>query len=101
MRDHLAADLAEAAEPVCDCEKAVFIHHGDVTDVVPAVTQNFSGLLWTTQISQHHIRSADFDHSTLTDRLNHACFRMHHAHTDSRQWMSDFAAFKSNLAESR
>ncbi len=37
VRDHLAANFAEAAEPVCDGEESIFTHAGDVAGNVPAI----------------------------------------------------------------
>ncbi|MHC5154961.1 MAG: hypothetical protein ACYSO3_02310 [Planctomycetota bacterium] len=59
MRDHLTADLAEAAEAVADGDKAAGIDADNVTGVVPTVLQNFGGLFGKLQVPFHHIRSFD------------------------------------------
>src|SRR5215831_1543200 len=59
MRDHLAADLAEAAQPVRDLYEAVFVHGRDIACNVPAVAQHLCGFFRTTEVTPHDVGAAD------------------------------------------
>src|SRR6185437_6513411 len=48
VRDHLAANLAEAAEAVCDGEESIFAHAGNVAGNVPAMVERGSSFVRTT-----------------------------------------------------
>ena len=41
---HLAADLTEAAQAVCDHQKSVLVHRGDVAGDIPAISQHLGHL---------------------------------------------------------
>ena len=101
MRHHFAADLAEARKPIGDGEEAIFLHHGDVAGGVPAVVQYFGGLLRLAEIALHHVWPLHQQHARSAggDRL--AGIQIDDANGDARQWMADFAAPRSDLAESR
>ena len=55
---HLAANFAESAQPVGDCEEAVFIFRRDISRDVPAILQHFRRFFRLAEIALHHIRSA-------------------------------------------
>ena len=58
VRDHFAADLAEAAHAVGDGEETVFVLCGDVAGDIPAVAQNFRCFFGLIEIALHHVGAA-------------------------------------------
>src|SRR5690348_13920603 len=99
VRDHFAADFAEAREAVGDGEEAVFVDGSDVAGDVPAVAKDFTGLVGPAQIALHDIRPADEKKARSVGAEGGASFGVFDADADSRKRMADFAAFAANLAE--
>ena len=58
MRDHLSADFAEAAQPVCNLEKPIFIQSGNVAGDIPALAQYFRCLVGAAKITLHDVGTA-------------------------------------------
>ena len=68
VRNHLAADLAEAAEAVGDLQEAVLVNGGDVAGDIPAVAQDFGGLLRSAEVALHDVGAAHEQQAGLADR---------------------------------
>ena len=101
VRDHLAADFAEAREAVGDGEEAVFFNQGDIAGGVPAVVQNFGGFLGAAQIALHHVRPFDEQHARSAGRDRLAGVEVDDFDGDAGKRMADFAAARADLAETR
>ena len=100
MRDHLAADFAEAAEAVGDGEEAVFVFGGDISGGVPTVAQNFRGFFRFSEVAEHHVGSADEQQAGRADFAAFAGIGINDAHTDAGQGMANASALGADLAES-
>src|SRR5262245_7813781 len=99
VRDHFAANLAEAAHAVGDAYETVFVNGGDVASVVPAVAENFSGFFRLVQIALHYVGSAYQKQAGLIRLQDSLGFRIDRAQNNSRQGVTDAAALGSDLAE--
>jgi hypothetical protein len=101
VRNHLAADLAEPAQPVGDADEAVFVHRRDVAGVVPAVDQDLGGLLGAVQVTLHHVRAADQEQARLIERQRFQGLGIHDANADPRQRVPDAAPLGPHLSKGR
>ncbi len=99
MRNHFAADFAEAAQAIGDAQETVFIDGGDVTGVVPAALQYVRSFVGTIQVTHHDVWPAHQQQARLVDGQRFARFGINDAHADAGQRMADGAAFRTDLAE--
>src|SRR5579862_39416 len=101
VRNHFAADLAEAAQAIGDADEAIFINGGDVAGVVPAVVQNFGGFFRLVEVALHDVGTSDEEQTRLVDGLNGLRFRIDGAQHNSGKRMANAAALGPHLAEER
>jgi hypothetical protein len=99
MRHHFAANFAEATQAVGDLNETILVQRGDVAGGVPAGLQHGGGLFGFAEIAEHHIRAAHEQQPGLAERSGRFGFRVHDAHTNARQRMTDFAALGPDLPE--
>src|SRR5205807_6339524 len=99
VRHHFAADLAEAAQPVGEAEKTLFVHPRDVARVVPAVAKNVRGFFRLVEITAHDVRAAHKQQAWFVrgDWL-HGVW-VHDFHCDSGQGMANAAPLGAHLTE--
>src|ERR1043166_7194896 len=93
VRNHFAADLAEAAHAIGDADEAVFVDGGDVAGVIPAVAQDFGGFFGLVQVALHDVGAADQQQTGLIGGLDVLRFGIDDAQNNSGQGMADAAAF--------
>ena len=99
VRNHFAADFAEAAQAVGDAQKAFFIHPRDVAGVIPAIAKNVRGFFRLIEIPAHDIRAADEKQPRLVRGNRLQGVRIDDFHRDSRKGMADAAALGAHLPE--
>ena len=84
VRHHLSANFAEARQAVSDGKKPIFFHRGDVAGHIPAIAQNFGGLIRTPQIALHHVWAFQQQHARFIERQRLESFRINNAHAHAR-----------------
>ena len=78
MRHHFPADLAEAAQAVGDLQEAVFVERRNVAGGVPAVAQDFGGLLRLAEVATHHVRATHEQQAAMEQRWREDAQRLGH-----------------------
>src|ERR1035437_9864732 len=68
MGNHFSANLAEPGQAIGNPDESILIHRSDVTRLIPATTENLSGLFRTVQISLHDIWAAHLVGPRLPER---------------------------------
>ena len=100
VRHHLAADLAEPAQTVCDCEKPILVQRRNISRDIPAVAQNFRGLFGPAEVSLHHVRATDQEQPLLPQRERPHGRGIHDANTHARKRVADLSPLRPYLPES-
>ena len=100
VRDHFAADLAEAREAVGDGEETVFFHERNVAGGIPAILKDLGCFLRFAEIAFHHVGALNQQHArgSWSDRLS--CVQIDDAHGDAGKRVANFAATPAYLAKS-
>ena len=78
MRDHLAADLAEAREPIGDEDEPVFVDLRDVARHIPAIPEGLGGALGGVEIACHTVGAREQKQAFLPDRKLGAAIDVDH-----------------------
>ena len=84
MRNHFAADLAEARKAVLDVNEAVLVNSGKVTGDVITVAKHLRSFLRIPVIAAHQAWALDQQHAWPIGSHRLEGFRVDHSHTDVR-----------------